>query len=99
VTATRAPVIDLESKMPLAADQIIFNAQRDPISDDGLAVVRGEMVHNGECDPAIKLVVDHTPIHRKNSQNITMSQDQFSAILHALDQLKLQVLALARGNE
>jgi hypothetical protein len=37
-------VIDIESKLPLAVDQIIFNAHRDPVGADALALLRGQMV-------------------------------------------------------
>ena len=91
-----APIIDLQSRLPLATDQIQYNARRDPLGDDALAVLRGEMVRDQTVEATQpKLVIDN-PEPVMVAGDITIPRAQFEAIVKAVDVLKAQLEDLRR---
>lgn len=91
-----APIIDLKSRLPLATDQIQYNARRDPLGDDALAVLRGEMVRDQTVEATQpKLVIDN-PEPVMVAGDITIPRAQFEAIVKAVDVLKAQLEDLRR---
>ena len=83
-----APVLDFDTGLPVAVDQILFNAVHDVESRDSRAVTEAMMV----VEPRIELVVNNPP-----AQDVIIPAAVFDAIIKAVDELRAQLQAFKRG--
>ena len=56
-------VIDIVERKPIAVDRLLFNAERDPVSADALALMRGQLVAGTPINSALCV-----PVHSKRSR-------------------------------
>jgi hypothetical protein len=76
---TPAPLVDFDTGLPVAVDQILFNPVHDVESRDSVAVTEAMMV----VEPRIELVVNNPP-----ASDITIPAAVLDAIIKAVDQLR-----------